>query len=502
MIELKNESHAKILNGFFYSNHGLLEVLPSCDSEDLYVRGFVAIRDFTQNSINFEDTEKIITSLIFSDSDQDYEIHLFIILFWITYLIGADKFNAANKLLSFASSLINKKTNSELKALFYFAEGFKESYQGNKIKREECFEKAINICAKNSSYFHWILSRCRLFYAELGQLVKFKEKYDVHGPIRKSSKNYPSYFAETVNDIETCNRVITNLDLEKIFNKSSSMDIRIYQKHEKTSYLVQGQLDLYENVYLDNEDAYADSTYFLIKNNKEKALAIIRDEIKRLPNLNLSAGLIYRAPVRAELANGNHEAAFQLIQKYRALGGWHYMDDFYLARVELLRGNREEATEQFNNAYHWCRYFNASQRLDFEIKLSYEIKPEDLWYLSQHLNEKNKGALQIKDSVSYKNHKYGIGRLIGKSQSTLLLKNLIKKYAPMESNILITGETGVGKDVVAKVLHEESSRRKEPYIAINCASIAESLLQSELFGHEVGAFTGAVSKRKGVFEAA
>ena len=78
----------------------------------------------------------------------------------------------------------------------------------------------------------------------------------------------------------------------------------------------------------------------------------------------------------------------------------------------------------------------------------------------------------------------------------------VRHVAPTESPVLLTGETGVGKDVVANAIHLGSSRREGPFIAVNCGAIPESLLDSELFGHEKGAFTGALAKKRGRFERA
>jgi len=80
--------------------------------------------------------------------------------------------------------------------------------------------------------------------------------------------------------------------------------------------------------------------------------------------------------------------------------------------------------------------------------------------------------------------------------------NLIKKVAPTEATVLIQGETGSGKELAARAIHKMSKRKNQDYICINCAAIPESLIESELFGHEKGAFTGAVSARNGLIEAA
>ena len=78
--------------------------------------------------------------------------------------------------------------------------------------------------------------------------------------------------------------------------------------------------------------------------------------------------------------------------------------------------------------------------------------------------------------------------------------DLIEKVAPTDTRVFITGETGVGKELVAKAIHFNSNRKNKPFVGINCGALAESLLETELFGHEKGAFTGAIRTKKGKFE--
>lgn len=92
--------------------------------------------------------------------------------------------------------------------------------------------------------------------------------------------------------------------------------------------------------------------------------------------------------------------------------------------------------------------------------------------------------------------------LIGQSASILALKQLIDQVAPEKATVLITGETGTGKELVAKAIHQASPRRNALFVAVNCAAIPSEMLESELFGHEKGAFTGAVKERIGKFELA
>lgn len=96
----------------------------------------------------------------------------------------------------------------------------------------------------------------------------------------------------------------------------------------------------------------------------------------------------------------------------------------------------------------------------------------------------------------------GRSDLIGESQSMNRVKRLIDKIAPTDSTVLILGETGTGKEMVARRIHESSNRTNAPFVAVNCGALPENLVESEFFGHRKGAFTGADQPRKGLFEVA
>lgn len=96
----------------------------------------------------------------------------------------------------------------------------------------------------------------------------------------------------------------------------------------------------------------------------------------------------------------------------------------------------------------------------------------------------------------------GEGDLLGRSPGMLRLRTLIERVAPTDATVLITGENGTGKEMIARELWRHSPRRNEPYIKVNCAALSENLIESELFGHEKGSFTGATERREGRFELA
>ncbi len=94
------------------------------------------------------------------------------------------------------------------------------------------------------------------------------------------------------------------------------------------------------------------------------------------------------------------------------------------------------------------------------------------------------------------------GRLIGRGPALLKVIHMVNQIAPMKSTVLLSGESGVGKELVAEAIHHQSPRKGKPFVKLNCGALPEGLIESELFGHEKGAFTGAIQQRKGRFELA
>ncbi len=98
--------------------------------------------------------------------------------------------------------------------------------------------------------------------------------------------------------------------------------------------------------------------------------------------------------------------------------------------------------------------------------------------------------------------RYGLDNIIGKSKAITLVFEMVKRIAKTQSTILIEGKSGTGKELISKALHFHSRRSEMPFVAVNCSAIPETLMESELFGHTKGSFTGAVSNHKGLFEEA
>jgi two-component system, NtrC family, response regulator len=136
---------------------------------------------------------------------------------------------------------------------------------------------------------------------------------------------------------------------------------------------------------------------------------------------------------------------------------------------------------------------------------TYILKPFDNERLTLYVQKAIATYTVVKENRRLRNaveSQYQFGNIIGKGKAMRDVFETIQKVAPSNATVLIEGESGTGKELVAKSIHFNSPRRDNPFVAVNCSALAESLLESELFGHERGAFTGAVSSKKGRFELA
>lgn len=173
--------------------------------------------------------------------------------------------------------------------------------------------------------------------------------------------------------------------------------------------------------------------------------------------------------------------------------------------IELLRKIRERSQDQV------VIIITAYGSLETAVEAlragayDYVVKPIIHEEIKQTVkNALKQRALQIENTLLKKQieRQYDFGRIIGESSAMQKILAEVKKIADARSNVLLLGETGTGKELIARALHFNSNRADKPFIPINCSAIPENLLESELFGHARGAFTGAVTSKKGLFEEA
>jgi len=211
--------------------------------------------------------------------------------------------------------------------------------------------------------------------------------------------------------------------------------------------------------------------------------------------------------VRAELARGHGQAARRVMEIRHRRGNFHPLDDFFLSRAELLEGHRDRAAQFFRGVLEVVDQHGADKRLNFELRMAGELTGADaVWLL--------RGSRAVATSVSAARSAVPTGRpgsepgdegterLLGPSEAMVAVRGQIRQMAALDVPVLIVGETGTGKELAARALHDTGPRAGLPFVAINCGTIVDSLLESELFGHERGAFTGASSSYCGLFEQA
>ena len=133
---------------------------------------------------------------------------------------------------------------------------------------------------------------------------------------------------------------------------------------------------------------------------------------------------------------------------------------------------------------------------ELKVKINKVLDVRKVRQQSQRLGEENR-YLRREIEIHY-----NFGEMVGRSEKMMEVFEQIRKVAPTDSSVLIYGESGTGKELVARAIHAQSKRNGGPFVRVNCGALAEGVLESELFGHEKGAFTGAIRRKKGKFELA
>jgi DNA-binding NtrC family response regulator len=173
--------------------------------------------------------------------------------------------------------------------------------------------------------------------------------------------------------------------------------------------------------------------------------------------------------------------------------------------IELLtkiKQVRPETMVILMTAYGTVKTAVRAMKLGAEDYLGKPIDVEELEVILQKAIEK-KGLLEETRHLRARlEHKYRFDNLVGESPEMLAVFKAIRQVAPSSASVLLLGESGTGKELFAQALHQNSPRCHKPFVRVACAALPETLLESELFGHERGSFTGAISTRAGRFEAA
>ena len=209
------------------------------------------------------------------------------------------------------------------------------------------------------------------------------------------------------------------------------------------------------------DEPSASLSHTILNRVRQEGVAVLCNDVDADDTLHLAASLV-ASRVRSVLAVPLevHERMFGVLHLDSSRASVHFDSD----HLELITALGSIAAVALDNVAHLDQLTQENQRLQEELNIQYDM--------------------------------------VGQSAAMQPVYQFISRVAPREATVLVWGESGTGKELVARAIHRNSPRAAKPFVAINCAAITETLLESELFGHEKGAFTGAVAQKRGKLELA
>jgi transcriptional regulator with PAS, ATPase and Fis domain len=412
-------------------------------------------------------------------------------------------------------SLSSSALLPEVQAYYLTIEGLIASKLGDKNKREELGFKVLQILPRTSPRRKFDCMNHAYFLAQQGKAILIEK--EILWLSTQCDESFPEELIALIRftDGISAGRVEEASQWEKIIEKKPQFLEKFsfakinYYNHKYILEIMNGRWNLADNSRNVNNkqkenSQYAQTIRSLLAKCPAEALSLARSYTTEYSMKEVAingVGFESYNLLRAELSDGNLQAGKRILELRHERGNFHFIDIFFQTRIELLNKNFNEAVKYFKKAIEECEKFNATGRLDFEIRMACEWKPGILFELMKHVYKAEANLPTTLKSAPVE-IPYGIKRIVGESNQIREIRDTIVNFANLDIPVLITGETGTGKELVARALHIEGPRKKLKYIAINCGAIADSLLESELFGHAKGAFTGASQAHKGFFETA
>lgn len=435
----------------------------------------------------------------------DANVYLLFIGIAIDFTCRRKHTEKSKVLFSIGSSLSTEKIHPTVLAIYYLTIGTFKFYEGKNDEGRVFLKNALSMVKKDQPKYMSILLGYASLISQEGRLNDLEK--DELELIYNSTNEQHKFLCV---DIKLSNFILTGkykkgLVLFDEFKKLFPAD---------ATFIVEGKNNLLKILSGDFDE----------KNYKEDKLKLYANICKNLSSGNmLEAQRYYQIvenkkwvnvafipfekylPLHIELSLKNKGKARLLFQELSQAGETNYMDDFFLARLQLLENNVHDAQETFKKLMENVSRYDAMNRLAFELQFAKELSGTDILFFMSGVNKEQwikDDSPVIDPSLKPKKLFKGVKQLIGESHAITQVKKLIKQFAIIEEPVLIMGETGTGKELVSRAIHEEGKFSNEPFLAINCGALTDSLLQSELFGYVAGAFTGAQKERLGIFEAA
>ena len=439
------------------------------------------------------------------DDIPDPNLAILFLNLWVALISGDSTgrvIEHAALLVRRMKALVSECTPAEFRFVVLTAQSTLEQLRGNLKATEEAYERAIASLTEKSPHYRYSLWHRAMLLAEQGRGA------EVEADLERMAGMCDEHFqpgwiamARFFNCVETGQAEEAMRLLPQVEVDSALYDY-LRGKVQAWQYVAELMLGRWKAPSSeDDAPKWALSTHSLFLRRPEEALRHARAYVAAKPSIHLRGTFHSLTLIRAELSCGNREAALRLLAQRREREAESYLDDFFLARAEVLGGNSETAAGHLVAVRKACERYGAQRRLEFEIDLACELSSGQLMRLMNAAGQVREVLPPVGAPLA-RAEPQGLARLLGRSAAVDHIRELVGQLAPLDVPVLVTGETGTGKELVARALHEESPRRGEPFLAVNCGAISESLLASELFGHEKGAFTGAEKAHQGLFEEA
>ncbi len=443
--------------------------------------------------------------------NQDPTLALLFLRYWGHYSHVAQRHSELSMIINRMRPLANARTPVEIKAALLSLEGVARTNEGNVAGYLMKHKQAISILPPESPHVRRYLANHIASFVQTGMGVEAEQDLDrLESMCDETFTSGLAAHLRLMNLVETGHaeealELLPQVQGDWMAMKYHRANIERYRVILELT-LGQWQREKPDQAREEKEYLWALSTRALLAGRPEEALRYAREFVTAYPKVLIwMRGFTEFTMIRAELAAGNAQAARSFLDKRRQAGQKQYLDDFFLARVELMAGNEEVAARHFAAALKACEYYRAQPRLDFELRMACELSPPDVMRLTRGADQyiaSGQPLISPQAPLPPAEPRVGIDRLVGQDKATQALRKTIEQIVPLDVPVLITGETGTGKELVARAIHEEGPRKDKEFLAVNCAAIAESLLQTELFGHAKGAFTGAEREHPGIFETA
>jgi DNA-binding NtrC family response regulator len=422
-------------------------------------------------------------------------------------------------LLRNAQSLISDETPREIKAFIIATEALCLRSQGRIAEQDQKIHEAIgSLDAKSPRRWATILLDLAPLLADSGRLSEISTEID-RLEANTAFRNVLPQIAlvRFVNAVETC-QIQNALQIMPRLPETGAqiLPARNFRQYASLLNILQEIAEGERQTGMSSDQAQQELPDWalvlrcLAGQSLPQALSWARVHEKKNEFNMLSNSFISFNLLRTELANRNSIAARRLLELRTSRGNIHYLDPFFHSRIELLEGKEENAARMLAAALQACIEHDARPRLEMELHLSAEMPrgfplrlvpspvrtPKTVVSIASPARPAPSNKLPAETLAPC------LKRIIGSSPSMQSVRRTITRFASLDVPILVCGETGTGKELVSRALHDESARAQYPFMAVNCGAISESLLESELFGHEKGAFTGASASHAGLFEEA